>query len=170
MLSSENIYALLSEPVFKGLLYGTIRELFKPRRDEKLLDESIGSFVSRRFGSSVADNLVSAVVHGVYAGDIYQLSARSIAARFWRLESEYQSVIKGLWKERRGSSSPTGGEHRDPILGPPIVNVKDLSVFSFVGGLEELTHAITAELAKNPNVWILLKTKVQSMKKSRNKV
>lgn len=149
---AEVSFPFLFEPVFKGLLYGFISEIFKPPRDENVYDESVGSFISRRFGSSAADNIVSAVLHGVYAGDINQLSIRSIAPKLWLLESEDQSVIRGLFKQIRGRGMPMWKENRDLVLEPPKVNVRDLSVFTFVGGLGELVHTIAAELEKNPNV------------------
>jgi hypothetical protein len=42
------------------------KELSIPPRDSSVKDESIWSFISRRFDSSVADNLVDPVFKGIY--------------------------------------------------------------------------------------------------------
>ncbi|KAJ1974809.1 oxygen-dependent protoporphyrinogen oxidase [Dimargaris xerosporica] len=59
-------------------------------------DESIYSFVSRRLGPAVADNLVSAMIHGIYAGDIRTLSVDATMRRLKDLERCHGSITKGM--------------------------------------------------------------------------
>ena len=40
-------------------------------------DESVGAFVTRRFGPEAAERLVGPLLGGIYAGDVSQLSVRS---------------------------------------------------------------------------------------------
>lgn len=90
--SIESIWNLFqelrSEPLFDKLLSSMLLEPTKPPRphSEWQRDESIASFISRRFHPKVADNLVSALAHGVYAGDIDQLSAQTILGPFRNMD------------------------------------------------------------------------------------
>lgn len=61
-----------SSPLMRGTLPYLAREPFVPVCSAS--DESIHSFVSRRFGDHIADNLASALVNGIYAGDSHTLS------------------------------------------------------------------------------------------------
>lgn len=51
----------------------------KPR-NPAIDDESVESFISRRFNPTIANRLVSALMRGIYGGDIAELSARSVTA------------------------------------------------------------------------------------------
>lgn len=62
-----------------------MREPFVKRTS--LEDESIYSFFSRRFNKDIANNLVSAMVHGIYAGNIHQLSIK-----VWLIVDHYHST------------------------------------------------------------------------------
>lgn len=73
----SSLFALLfnAPPVMKGVLTSIFKEPLV-ERNTTLKDESIHSFISRRLGVHVAENLVSAMVHGIYAGDIKKLSIK----------------------------------------------------------------------------------------------
>ncbi|MCJ1264831.1 oxygen-dependent protoporphyrinogen oxidase [Lobaria immixta] len=158
------ISTLVSEPVFKGAFSGLFFELFKPPRHPGMKDESVGSFFSRRFGSVLADNLVSAFVHGIYAGDINQLSVRSIFPKLWFLEGRYQSVGKGLWKSNRSGALLMAEEDLKLLQKPSnLVKMKDWGAFTFIGGVGELANTLVDKLEKNPNVTIQKETAVQSL-------
>lgn len=105
---------IVSEPVIAYALLGFLREPFRSRRrnngnrkqsDEffsmnngdaqynRPQDESVGDFISRRMGHKVADNLVSAIYHGIYAGDIYKLSAQTLLSPYWTYEDSPLGVV-----------------------------------------------------------------------------
>lgn len=65
-----------------------------PRHDEA--DESIASFMSRRFGQASVDGLAEPLLAGIHGGDPKRLSMRSGFPRLVDLESRYGSVIAGL--------------------------------------------------------------------------
>ena len=65
-----------------------------PRHDEA--DESIASFMSRRFGRASVDGLAEPLLAGIHGGDPARLSMRSGFPRLVDLESRYGSVIAGL--------------------------------------------------------------------------
>jgi oxygen-dependent protoporphyrinogen oxidase len=63
-------------PVMRGTISRFMREPFvKPTLKN---DESIHDFVRRRLGPRIANELISAVVHGIYAGDTRKLSGTII--------------------------------------------------------------------------------------------
>lgn len=59
-------------------------------------DESIASFVSRRFGREAYDAIVEPLMTGIYGGDGEQLSLEATFPQLRALELEYGSVIRGL--------------------------------------------------------------------------
>lgn len=94
---SQNLLNILTQPVFKDFIPGLVREGFRPQRSPDLHDESVGSFMQRRLGSThVGDNLASAVMHGIYAGDIYQLSMRSLFPGTWYREGHFGSILASM--------------------------------------------------------------------------
>lgn len=168
----SNVSNVLSEPVFNGTVSGALTELTKPRRDPSVMDESIGSFLSRRFGSALADNVASAVFHGIYAGDIYKLSARTILAGLWETERRHISVVAGMLQAPFGGEVPVATAdlelvkeyNKQPKLSETLETVKKSSVFTFKGGLEELGNSLVAKLSENPMVNIRKETVVKSLK------
>ena len=90
------LYSLLTEPLFQGFLSSVGREITVPKRPDSLKDESIRSFFSRRLSSKVADNNISAFVHGVYAGDTEKLSVKSIMPQLWYAEEKYGSIMRAV--------------------------------------------------------------------------
>ncbi|MBX9744918.1 MAG: protoporphyrinogen oxidase [Chlamydiales bacterium] len=85
------------------LLAGACREFFTPKKKSEE-DESIYAFVSRRFGPRIADVFFDPLTLGIYAGDIHKLSIRSCFPSLCRWEMQEGSVIRGMWKAKKGSS------------------------------------------------------------------
>jgi oxygen-dependent protoporphyrinogen oxidase len=59
-------------------------------------DESIGSFLTRRFGREAAERIANPLLGGIYAGDVNELSLRATFPQLADLEQRYGSVILGL--------------------------------------------------------------------------
>ena len=189
----SNVINLLSEPVFKGGIWGCMKEYYKavPERPDGLDDESIGSFISRRFGSGPADNLASAIIHGIYAGDIYNLSARTILPGPWETELKSGSVLQGIDSQRRPvyTGSSDGNLTKDnwnkyssgrrpvaaddvalikkfnsrPEFSDTVKAVKSSSVFTFKGGIGELANRLEAKLLKNRRVVIQMQSRAKNL-------
>jgi len=167
----QTVSTLWSEPVFDGAIPAALTEVTKPQRPEGLHDESIGSFISRRFGSKLADNVVSAIFHGIYAGDIYKLSARTILAGLWQMESRYQSIIKGSLNQAFGDVGPIATNdleivrefQRLPPMSDKFEAAKKSSVFTFKGGIGELADQLERKLLESTNVEIRKKTLAKDM-------
>jgi protoporphyrinogen/coproporphyrinogen III oxidase len=70
-------------------------EVIVPRRtvDE---DESIGAFVSRRFGREAVDYLADPLLAGIHAGDVDRLSIQALFPRLVDAERRSGSVIRAL--------------------------------------------------------------------------
>jgi protoporphyrinogen oxidase len=65
-----------------------LRESSIGPRPRHIQDESVGDFIMRRTGGNraIADRFVSAVLHGIYAGDVWQLSMASLLPGPWYME------------------------------------------------------------------------------------
>ena len=59
-------------------------------------DESIGAFVSRRFGREAYEALVEPLMTGIYGGDGDLLSLQATFPQLRVLELEYGSLLRGL--------------------------------------------------------------------------
>ncbi|RPA94850.1 Protoporphyrinogen oxidase [Choiromyces venosus 120613-1] len=151
-------------PVMKGVLSGVLAEPFRKRRPADLTDESVGSFISRRFNKALANNLVSAGLHGIYAGDIDQLSAKSLFPRFWMAEehgSLIRSALSNKTMETEGDQT-TRAELRDDNVGI-CGRMEGTSVYSFKNGIETLSLALARDLEKSPNVTIKTGAKLDNI-------
>ena len=142
LISSPNVASVLVPPVVREALRGS-------NRSEPFDDESLASFMTRRFGSEFERKFVSALVHGIYAADSRLLSAR--AAFPVLLEAEELgggSIVRGMFKMRR----------KDDLVGYDVGTVpslmKDASVFSFVDGMESIPRALVSHLKRTHNVAI----------------
>jgi oxygen-dependent protoporphyrinogen oxidase len=98
-----------------------------PRRSDEA-DESIGDFVTRRFGREATTYLAEPLLAGIHAGDVNRLSIRALFPRLVEAERTHGSLIRAFRAERRPASS--AGAFR-----------------SLPGGLSELVQALTARLA-----------------------
>lgn len=160
---------LATEPMFKG----TLRSILTPRAQLEPWpeDESVASFISKLVGAGVVDNIVSAVLHGIYAGDVYQLSVKSIMPRAWvisRMDIKTLAnfiLARGKLINLRDSylmghlmSSPkAGNETWDSEMFGMLANS---SVFSFKGGIGRLAERLEEELRALPNVTIRTATPI----------
>lgn len=102
-------------------------ELFvAPRSDGA--DESIGAFMTRRFGVEAATYLAEPLLAGIHAGDVNRLSARALFPRLVDAEQKHGSVLRAF----RRQAARTG--------------VGDGAFRSLPGGLSELVRALVAAL------------------------
>ncbi|KTW30431.1 protoporphyrinogen oxidase [Pneumocystis jirovecii RU7] len=151
--------------LFRSLLWAIICEPFKQTRNKNITDESISSFISRRFNTSVSKNLASALIHGIYSGDIDDLSARSVLPYFWKYEELYGSILKGILfdsislnKNKENVKSSIEKESKDIIA-----KTKNTYIYSFKNGLNTLSNTISNDLFSKNNVHIYFNSKVQSL-------
>jgi oxygen-dependent protoporphyrinogen oxidase len=107
-------------------------ELFVPAKQTDA-DESIGAFMSRRFGREAAEYLAEPLLAGIHAGDVDRLSLKSLFPRFAEAERKYGSLLKAFRAQRKqaqtGAVSQTEGAFR-----------------SLPGGLSEMVRALVNAL------------------------
>lgn len=175
--SGQDIYAmlwsLLTEPVYKGLFRGIIHDIGVEPRPATITDESVASFFYRRFGNrDFGDNIVSALLHGIYAGDINQLSMKSLFPQFWELDKGHTSLLQtGI-----ASMSDTNTKnYADPSLNPrgegliyssSGKSILDASTYTFKDGLSTLCKALEKSLRAHPDVEFKVGQPVTSIEKN----
>jgi len=100
-------------PVIKTRLFswaGKARmgaELFIPaRRDDG--DESIGAFMTRRFGAEATTYLAEPLLAGIHAGDVNRLSVRALFPRFVEEEAKHGSLLRAFRSQPKRTPSPDG--------------------------------------------------------------
>lgn len=98
-LNAHPLSLLKSDLLSLGEKLRLVAEVFKPR--QKVSNESIHAFISRRFGPAAADLLIDPVIAGTYAGDPRQLMVENCFPALIQLEKEYRSIILGLLRKKR---------------------------------------------------------------------
>jgi oxygen-dependent protoporphyrinogen oxidase len=115
-------------------------ELFVPRKIDDA-DESIGSFITRRFGREATEYLAEPLLAGIHAGDVDRLSVQSLFPRFVAAERTHGSLLRAFRHSRRSPDRGGGA-------GPADTNG---AFRSLPGGLSDLVCALVRRLGK-PNV------------------
>ncbi len=112
---------------------GRLRVLAEPlvpaRRDTG--EEPVYDFVARRIGHEAARVLVDAMVSGIYAGDVGQLSLEATFPKMHRMEVEHGGLVRAMLARMRDRNAASGGP-----AGP------GGTLTSFRGGLQELPDAL----------------------------
>ncbi|HEX7578308.1 MAG TPA: protoporphyrinogen oxidase [Verrucomicrobiae bacterium] len=120
LLSAKAKFALLREP------------FVPPRRDGH--EESIAEFVVRRLNREFLDQMIDALVAGIYAGDPHKLSVQHAFPRLAELEAHHGSLIKGqIFGARERRQRGEISKDRAPK-------------FSFDEGLQVLPDTLAAQL------------------------
>jgi protoporphyrinogen/coproporphyrinogen III oxidase len=173
----------VTEPLWRGVATSAAREFFRPRNyptqdGHTPDDESLYDTISRRFGPDMADNVVSALVHGIYAGDLRNLSSLSIFPHLARLERSGGGIVSGSWKTwgRRYCKVALieflevlsrHERDRQDHAWEAAQYMQDLrqraSVISFKNGLETIVRELEAKFRQRSNIKIKLNTPVKSI-------
>lgn len=69
-------------------------------------DESLGEFLERRLGKEVVTQIAEPLLSGIYAGDIYGLSAKATFPQFLTLQHKYRSLILGMIQSQNVTGKP----------------------------------------------------------------
>ncbi|TPX32223.1 protoporphyrinogen oxidase [Synchytrium microbalum] len=150
-------------PATKGIIASGISEPF--RRKAHVHDETIHSFISRRFGNHVADTLISSVVQGIWAGDAKNLSVKSTFTSLWDAERKFGSVVLGMLLNKPPKvdlRELCGGDEDEMRF---ITDVQETcSVYSFKDGMQEIPDALVGVLSKRKNVEMKLGVGCQELR------
>ncbi|KAJ5772983.1 hypothetical protein N7457_007879 [Penicillium paradoxum] len=185
----ENLVNTLKEPLFDKVVSGIVKDVFTPPRhpSEWAKDESVADFIGRRFGPNVAENLVSAVLHGIYAGDIDQLSAQTLMGGVRNLEGGIGGIggfvsggVTGSMISRAISKIKT--RSMDDFMVPLAMaksseskermrdlhsHVSNASTFTFKRGVGQLAEALGASLRASDKVEIMINTQIKGLSAQR---
>jgi protoporphyrinogen/coproporphyrinogen III oxidase len=124
----RNVSALAATRLFS--IAGKLRmaaEIFVKPRTDGASDESIASFIGRRFGSEAVTYLAEPLLAGIHAGDVSKLSMRALFPRFLEAERKHGSVLRAFRQIRQPKSS-------------------NGAFMSLPGGLEEIVDALVRVL------------------------
>eukprot|EP01135_Chromosphaera_perkinsii_P000303 Nk52_evm72s62 gene=Nk52_evmTU72s62 len=150
----DGIYKLPSSPIeavfktrdtpFKGIVKAFASEPFASKNETVLsddYDETLHSFASRRLSPMVADNLVSAMMGGIFAGDSRKLSVRSCLPLLYELEKDHGSVVKGMFLKKFPKYNFESEEAKEVAE-----EIKKTVVWSFNEGLQALPNKLKNDL------------------------
>ena len=98
------------------------------------VEESVATFIRRRFNQEILDYLANPFVGGIYAGDPEQLSVRHALPKLYALERAHGSVIRAFGSMMRARKREAGAA---AVAG---------GLMSFRSGLSELPEALAREL------------------------
>ncbi|PWN28427.1 Protoporphyrinogen oxidase [Jaminaea rosea] len=200
--------SLFRLPVLRSLissaLSGLLREPFRPSRfarpksespdevarqrsREHLIDESVESYIRRRFGDSfgsqLLNNVLSAVLHGIYAADTRQLSVRSTLSMLWKTEQRHGSLLRAIlppkWNKRyrpptKGEEEARAREEQEIAavkaeVGPEwTAKLEKTSVYSLREGLGEIVTAMSDEITARRNVSVRLGDGVEGISEAKD--
>jgi protoporphyrinogen/coproporphyrinogen III oxidase len=105
-------------------------ELFVPRRRDSSGDESIGAFITRRFGREAATYIAEPLLAGIHAGDVDRLSVRALFPQFVEAERTHGSLLRAFRARQAGPREPQA----DGVFR------------SLPGGLSELVRTLVQSL------------------------
>ncbi|MCZ8515258.1 protoporphyrinogen oxidase [Paenibacillus filicis] len=82
-------------------------DLLLPRKEDAK-DESLGSFIERRLGREVLENITEPLLAGIYAGDTQFLSLQATFPQFKQIEQKHRSLILGMLAGKNQSHNVNG--------------------------------------------------------------
>ncbi len=136
LLAPTRLWPFVQTPLFS--FSGKLRmaaELLLPRGAMND-DESLGSFVRRRFGAEALERVAQPLVGGIYASDPDKLSLTATMPRFKEMEQTKRSIIWAMWSEQRRRA-----RHRESGSGAR------WSLFvTLAGGMQECVDRIARRL------------------------
>jgi oxygen-dependent protoporphyrinogen oxidase len=165
---------LFNKPeIFKSVILAGALEPLRSSRFTKdgepkdgLEDESMYHFMKRRFNEHTAINLMGSLAHGIYAGDVKQLSIQSTLRVLYEAEKNHGSVVLGML---RGNTNIASMRERGMAVrardGDPewFGKMEKMSVLGFKHGMETLPQQLVNYLQSCPNVTIVKNDPVQSI-------
>lgn len=137
LLAPNQIRTLFQMPFLS--LPGKLRmacELFIPK-DADSMDESVGSFVRRRFGEEALHRIAQPMIGGIYTADPDQLSLKATFPVFREMIAAHGSILRAVGHKKKQMAKET-----DSASGPRY------SLFlSFSEGMETLVKTLIAKLS-----------------------
>ncbi|KAL0122542.1 hypothetical protein PUN28_007327 [Cardiocondyla obscurior] len=112
-------------------------------------DESIHSFIQRRLGQDIADNIISPMICGICAGDAREISVNFLLKSQFEAEQKYGSIVKGLLLKRLKkffTKSKNSNTDNTPVVESSALANKARQehwiMWGLQGGLEQLPQVL----------------------------
>ena len=140
LLAPSRLRPLIRTPLLTlwGKFRAALELVIPPRRSPG--DESLASFVRRRFGREVLERLAQPMVAGIYSADPEKLSLRATFPRFLEMEARggvIRSLLRARWKKSAGKGAVPARGTSGPRYG---------LFATFRDGLDTFVDALRAEL------------------------
>lgn len=135
-------------PFTKPLIYALYRDFNRGYAGPPLTDDTIYDFTERRFGTEIADYLISAMICGICAGDAKEISVKFLLKDLFQYEQEHKSVVMGIYRaalNRMSNKIPTKKPPTICELGKRSMS-ESWSIYSLNDGLEKLPKTLSAHL------------------------
>ncbi len=139
LLSPTAMWPVLCSSILSP--WGKVRlawERFVPRSQSNG-DETLASFVRRRFGTETLERIVQPLVGGIYTSDPEQLSLAATMPRFLEMEQQHGSLIKALCSGGRKEDPTSSGARYGLFAG-------------LRGGMQDLVDALVAAITPRVTV------------------
>ena len=133
-----NVRTALASPLSPGGRVRALADLFA-LRSLSGDDVAVGSFVGRRFGPEVVENLVEPLLAGTRAGSSDAMSLAAALPQIDTIARRHRSVIRGIARERR--------QGRAAVRPPRFMGIKggmERLVTALAGGLENRAELVTS--------------------------
>lgn len=101
-------------------------------------DESLGSFVRRRFGREALERVAQPLIGGIYTADPERLSLAATMPRFLQMERKHRSVISAMWQASR--KKPQEAKDVSGARWSLFVTLRD--------GMQTMAETLVARLAR----------------------
>jgi oxygen-dependent protoporphyrinogen oxidase len=111
VMAPSKLRPLLTTPIlsWRGKLRAA-SELMVPRGKADV-DESLESFVCRRFGRELFERLVQPLMGGIYTADPARLSIDATMPRFRKMEREHGSLLRAMLRNRQPAPATSGARY-----------------------------------------------------------
>jgi protoporphyrinogen/coproporphyrinogen III oxidase len=161
LLAPHKIWPILKSPIFSWR--GKLRmgwERFVPRKVNGREDESLASFVRRRFGAELLDRLVQPLVGGIYTADPEKLSLQATLPRFLEMERVHGSLIKAgrleARRKRAGDAAESGARYGLFVSFPEgLQTLVDALVEKLQAPARLRLNAAVVSVARDDRRWML---------------
>jgi oxygen-dependent protoporphyrinogen oxidase len=144
LLAPSRLWPLVTSGIFSAR--GKARmalDLVLPRGRNPDADESLASFVRRRFGREALERVAQPMAGGIYTADPELLSLRATLPRFLEMERTHRSVILALRRASRGR-----GANGTSSAGKKASGARYGLFLSFDEGMQVLTDSLAARLPR----------------------
>lgn len=133
LFTPTSLPALLKSGIFSpaGIARAALEPFIPARKSTD--DESLASFVTRRFGREVLDRLAQPLIGGIYSGDPQRLSMQATLPQFLEMERKHGSLVRAM-AARSGSNG----------AAPQLMSLR--------GGLQTITDALVARVGATVRV------------------